>query len=406
MVYNEKRDKLLFCKRIKEPYKGLYNFVGGKINPEEDGFAAAYRELYEETGISEKEIELNHMMDFTYYNQDCYVEVYVGYLRREVELKVEIHPLYWLELNEDFFNTRRFAGEGNIGHMVEQVVQYGSGVNGELDSDRVSIDKENSLTTKSLPSEDMYQLGTLDKNSLSIGVDGCKGGWIVASIDHGTLKIEKKTSIEEIVTDYSGFDNFLIDMVIGLPSNKDQIRPDTYARQIIKERTSTIFPVPCRQAVYAESIAEAYEENVRVLGKKFTPLTVGIMPKMRELDTFLQEHEEYKNVILESHPEVCFARLNGKTVLSKKSEYEGLVERVQILQKYLPQLNANDLMQMAKQNRCNVDDIVDAICLAVTANLAEQGLCEVIPEEPMIDETGLKMQMVVGKGIKDGKEKF
>jgi len=373
MVYNEKRDKLLFCKRIKEPYKGLYNFVGGKINPEEDGFAAAYRELYEETGISEKEIELNHMMDFTYYNQDCYVEVYVGYLRREVELKVELQPLYWLELNEDFFNTSRFAGEGNIGHMVEQVVQYGSGVSGEL-----------------------------DKNSLLIGVDGCKGGWIIASIDHGTLKIEKKTSIEEIITDYSVFDYFLIDMVIGLPSGKEQIRPDTYARQIKKERTSTIFPVPCRQAVYAENIAEAYEENVRVLGKKFTPLTVGIMPKMRELDTFLQEHEEYKNVILESHPEVCFARLNGKTVLSKKSEYEGLVERVQILQKYLPQLNANDLMQMAKQNRCNVDDIVDAICLAVTANLAEQGLCEVIPEEPMIDETGLKMQMVVGKGIKEG----
>ena len=54
-------------------------------------------------------------------------------------------------------------------------------------------------------------------------------------------------------------------------------------------------------------------------------------------------------------------------------------------------------MQMAKQNRCNVDDIVDAICLAVTANLAKQGLCEVIPEEPMVDETGLKMQMVIGK---------
>lgn len=289
---------------------------------------------------------------------------------------MEIHPLYWLELNEDFFNTRRFAGEGNIGHMVEQVMQYGSGVGRKLDS-----------------------VDTLDKNSLSIGVDGCKGGWIVASIDHGTLKIEKKTSMEEIVTDYTGFDSFLIDMVIGLPSSSEQIRPDAYARQIIKERTSTIFPVPCRQAVYAESVAEAYEENVRVLGKKFTPLTVGIIPKMRELDTFLQEHEEYKNVILESHPEVCFARLNGKTVLSKKSEYEGLTERVQILQKYLPQLNANDLIQMAKQYRCNVDDIVDAICLSVTANLAEQGLCEVIPEEPMLDDTGLKMQMVIGKGI-------
>lgn len=99
-----------------------------KIDPEEDGFVAAYRELYEETGISKQDIKLNHMMDFTYYNQDCYVEVYVGYLQQEVELKVELHPLYWLDLNEDFFNTKRFAGEGNIGHMVEQVMQYGSGI--------------------------------------------------------------------------------------------------------------------------------------------------------------------------------------------------------------------------------------------------------------------------------------
>lgn len=134
MVYNLKRDKLLFCKRIKEPYKGLYNFVGGKINPGEEGFTAAYRELYEETGISKFDIKLNHMMDFTYYNQDCYVEVYVGDLQREVELKEELHPLYWLELNEDFFNTNRFAGEGNIGHMVEQVIRYGSGVDAIVDT--------------------------------------------------------------------------------------------------------------------------------------------------------------------------------------------------------------------------------------------------------------------------------
>ena len=115
MVYNATKDRLLFCKRLREPYKGLYNFVGGKIDQGEDEYAAAYRELYEETGISKKNIELHHMMDFTYYNQDCYVEVYVGYLKEEVTLKPEVNPLFWLELNENFFHTERFAGEGNIG---------------------------------------------------------------------------------------------------------------------------------------------------------------------------------------------------------------------------------------------------------------------------------------------------
>ena len=127
MVYSKDRNHLLFCLRTKEPYLGLYNLVGGKIEEGEEGFIAAYRELYEETGICRQQIKLFHMMDFTYYNQDCYVEVYVGVLSEEVLLKEEVHPLTWLKITEDFFDCKRFAGEGNIGHMVEQVKDFGFG---------------------------------------------------------------------------------------------------------------------------------------------------------------------------------------------------------------------------------------------------------------------------------------
>ena len=51
VVFNESADKILMCKRIKNPYKGLSNFVGGKIEKGENGFDAAYRELEEETTI-------------------------------------------------------------------------------------------------------------------------------------------------------------------------------------------------------------------------------------------------------------------------------------------------------------------------------------------------------------------
>ncbi|MCI8646915.1 MAG: NUDIX domain-containing protein [Firmicutes bacterium] len=128
MVYNASREKLLFCKRMKDPYKGKLNLVGGKIEPGEDGLAAAYRELEEETGIARHEILLKHMMNFTYFNQNCIVEVYVGSLRCDKELREETHPLLWLDMDEDFFDLDRFAGEGNIGHMVEQVRIYGDGI--------------------------------------------------------------------------------------------------------------------------------------------------------------------------------------------------------------------------------------------------------------------------------------
>ena len=125
MVYNQKKDALLFCKRMSDPYKGLYNLVGGKEEANENGYAAAYRELHEETGITRLDIRLHHMMDFCYYNQECMVSIYVGVLEKEVKLKEEKHPLCWLDLKQDFFDMKKFAGEGNIGHMVEQVRKYG-----------------------------------------------------------------------------------------------------------------------------------------------------------------------------------------------------------------------------------------------------------------------------------------
>lgn len=127
MVYSSDGERLLMCKRVKEPYLGLYNLVGGHIDPGECGEDAAYRELFEETGITDKQITLRHLMDFTYYNQDCYVEVWCGRLKTDTEVYGDENPLEWLKLEGDFFDMSRFAGEGNIGHMIEQVKQFGEG---------------------------------------------------------------------------------------------------------------------------------------------------------------------------------------------------------------------------------------------------------------------------------------
>lgn len=85
VVYNENADKILMCKRKKDPYKGLANFVGGKIEKNENGLDAAYRELEEETTITKDDIMLLHIMDFTYYIEtlkgellQCLCQVIVG----------------------------------------------------------------------------------------------------------------------------------------------------------------------------------------------------------------------------------------------------------------------------------------------------------------------------------------
>ena len=118
-VFNPTADKVLMCKRHKEPYKGLYNLVGGKIEPNEDGATAAYRELHEETGITD--IKLIHLMDMTYFLSNICLEVYVGCLNHDAIVNGDEKELVWIDVTENFFDMSRFAGEGNIGHIYEQI---------------------------------------------------------------------------------------------------------------------------------------------------------------------------------------------------------------------------------------------------------------------------------------------
>lgn len=123
LVYNENEDKILMCKRAKNPYIGKLNLVGGKVEQGEEELTAAYRELNEETGITKNDISLTHLMNFQYNLQDFELEVYMGKLNKDVKLVKEVNDLYWIDKSENFFDADKFAGDGNIGHMVRLAEQ-------------------------------------------------------------------------------------------------------------------------------------------------------------------------------------------------------------------------------------------------------------------------------------------
>jgi len=130
-VWSPDREKILMCLRRKDPYRGKFNMPGGHIEAGENPLDAAYRELYEETAITRDDVELIHFMDFTYYLSDLRIEVYFGILRHEVEVHGEENDLYWLPLTENFFDYDRFAGDGNIGHIMRLLkARFGEKNNG------------------------------------------------------------------------------------------------------------------------------------------------------------------------------------------------------------------------------------------------------------------------------------
>ena len=124
IVFNKELNEALFCIRAKEPYKGMYNFVGGKVEEGETNEEAAYRELYEETGITKEDIELDHFMDLNYFKYENNLQVYYGILKKEVTLVEERNKLEWVPINEELLNTKKFAGNYNIPHMITQIKVY------------------------------------------------------------------------------------------------------------------------------------------------------------------------------------------------------------------------------------------------------------------------------------------
>lgn len=129
MLVDAAGENILMCRRIKPPYQDLYNLVGGKAEPGEDGLHAAYRELREETGVSAADVTLAHVVTFSYpaggAGLPAYeLQAYVGRLRQQIDVTGDENPLVWMPLTENFFDLEKFAGEGSIGHVAETVRRY------------------------------------------------------------------------------------------------------------------------------------------------------------------------------------------------------------------------------------------------------------------------------------------
>ena len=102
----------------------MYNFVGGKVEPGETNDEAAYRELFEETGITSRSIKLDHFMDLNYFKYENNIQVYYGNLEHDVELVEEKNKLEWVDINDELLDTKKFAGNYNIPHIIKQIKVY------------------------------------------------------------------------------------------------------------------------------------------------------------------------------------------------------------------------------------------------------------------------------------------
>ncbi|TCO36064.1 putative RNase H-like nuclease [Kribbella steppae] len=215
-----------------------------------------------------------------------------------------------------------------------------------------------------------------------MGVDACKKGWVGIC---GDLRGYFGTSIGELVA-AAERDGALavvgVDIPIGLPLVGVR-QADVLARRLVGRRASSVFSTPVREALLAATHAEATALNLRATGKGLSQQAYALARKILEVDTWAPTAG---CVVIEVHPEVCFATMAGRPLTHPKSTWAGGEERRQLLASAGMQVPA-DIGRAGEF--AAVDDVLDAAAAAWTARRYAEGRAVAYPEPPEVFGDGL-----------------
>lgn len=229
----------------------------------------------------------------------------------------------------------------------------------------------------------------------TLGIDGCRSGWIAISLDDANAGYWLLESERELKEYFEEFDRIFIDVPIGLTEDEYVRECDEELRNILgPDYQSSVFNPPIRPALYAPTYAEASMTSFETTGKKPSIQAWNITPNIKTVDQFLQNNEESREKVFESHPELLFRILNGNnSILQKKATKKGLRHRLKLLKdqsKYADDF-FRDIKEEYRRNQVDEDDIVDAMALALFALRSVEEEVKTLPEAPPTDSTGLPM---------------
>ena len=137
----------------------------------------------------------------------------------------------------------------------------------------------------------------------------------------------------------------------------------------------------------AETYEDAVTEYKKISGKGMSRQGFAILPKIREVDHLMTPARQQN--LFEVHPEVCFTVLSGSPMSHHKAKPEGRAERLAVLRRVFPDIDARVVLRPAGTRP---DDILDAYVAAWTAQRWIAHTCIRLGGD--LDARGLRMEMI------------
>ena len=242
-----------------------------------------------------------------------------------------------------------------------------------------------------------------------VGVDGCKAGWIAVGRASGMApSVGVFATFTALLASLPENAVIAVDMPIGLPefSGRGGRGPEALARPLLGARQSSVFSIPSRAALYAETndfttIEAWYAAHIRASAVALTtsdpPRGVsiqafGIFAKIREIDALLIARPDLRGRVYESHPEVAFRRLNGDQAMQLPKKIKGsikpagMAERKALLCRHGYETG---FLDQPPPRGAAADDFLDAAAMMLIAGRIASGEARPLPDPPGRDSFGI-----------------
>ena len=229
-----------------------------------------------------------------------------------------------------------------------------------------------------------------------VGIDGYINGWCCCII-HDGVRIELHKNLTTLFENI-GINNLtLIDMPVGLSSKNFERFIDFKLRTYLpKNKKSSVFTAPCREAVFSNDYNSAKKANQIITNRSISIQSWNISKKIKELDEFLTSQKKNKLTIKESHPEFCFVNLNNNNpLIHNKKTKDGYNERLSILIRSSEgiEMVVKKSIEKFKKEKVKKDDILDSIVLALTSKYWQKNGSRTITQNPEKDEMGIPFEI-------------
>ena len=213
------------------------------------------------------------------------------------------------------------------------------------------------------------------------GVDGRRGGWVVAIVDISSSPY--LASLEYVAPLAPSLSHDLAVIAIDMPIGLSDVGPrecDIAARKLLQPHGTRVFPAPPRAALaHADDYEAACRASIAATGKSLSKQTWNLLRSITEVDALADDPR-----LIECHPELAFALMQGHPVDERKKTPEGRARRLDLLRPWLPDLG----------DPAYGDDGLDALACAWSAARIAAGTALTLPPgEVPSDNAGRPMRI-------------